>query len=102
MRTLLEENATVWAVLRGVDGASNELHAPPEPFAPSFRLVRRAGIPRATFHVGEDFLHLLTGIRAVAEALTFLDLRSGDRVGHATALALILKYGVPARPHALS
>lgn len=88
LQVLVEGNATVRAVLQGVDAASNELHAPPEPFAPSFRLARRAGIPRATFHVGEDFRHLLSGIRAVAEALTFLDLRSGDRIGHATALGI--------------
>lgn len=81
-------SATVRALLQGIDGASNELHAPPEPFAPAFRLVRRAGIPRATFHVGEDFRHLLSGIRAVTEALYFLDLRSGDRIGHATALGI--------------
>ncbi|MBB3938258.1 hypothetical protein [Aureimonas phyllosphaerae] len=85
---LVKGNATVRALLQGVDGASNELHAPPEPFAPAFRLVRRAGIPRATFHVGEDFRHLLSGIRAVAEALAFLDLQSGDRIGHATALGI--------------
>ena len=85
---LIDGNATVRALLQGIDGASNELHSPPEPFAPAFRLARRAGIPRATFHAGEDFRHLLSGIRAVAEALTFLDLRSGDRIGHATALGI--------------
>lgn len=88
LETLHKGSATVRALLRGIDGASNELHAPPEPFAPAFRLARRAGIPRATFHVGEDFRHLLSGIRAVAEALDFLDLRSGDRVGHATSLGI--------------
>ncbi|MEZ0171117.1 hypothetical protein [Microvirga sp. TS319] len=88
LQALVEGSATVRALLQGVDGASNELHAPPEAFAPAFRLARRAGIPRATFHAGEDFRHLLSGIRAVAEALIFLDLRSGDRIGHATALGI--------------
>jgi len=85
---LVGSNLMVRALLRGVDGASNELHAPPEPFAPAFRHARAAGIPHATFHVGEDFRHLVSGIRAVVEAVTFLDLGSGDRVGHATALGI--------------
>ncbi|MBD8900677.1 hypothetical protein [Methylobacterium bullatum] len=88
LETLRKGSATVRALLQGIDGASNELHAPPEPFAPAFRLARRAGISRATFHVGEDFRHLLSGIRSVVEALVFLDLRSGDRIGHATALGI--------------
>jgi len=33
-------------------------------------------------------MHLLSGIRAVYEALEFLDLRAGDRIGHATALGI--------------
>jgi len=88
LRTLRDGSSMVRALLRGVDGASNELHAPPEPFAPAFRMARIAGIPRATFHVGEDFRHLLSGVRAVAEALIFLDLRPGDRIGHATAIGI--------------
>ncbi|MCY1644029.1 hypothetical protein [Methylorubrum sp. SL192] len=88
LETLRNGSATGRALIQGVDGAANELHAPPEPFAPAFRLARRADIPRATFHVGEDFRHLLSGIRSVAEVLEFLDLRSGDRIGHATALGI--------------
>jgi adenosine deaminase len=88
VRKLIHDNYIVRSLLRGVDGASNELHAPPEPFAPAFRIARWARIARATFHAGEDFRHLLSGIRAVAEALAFLDLRAGDRIGHATALGI--------------
>ncbi|MFH6786926.1 MULTISPECIES: hypothetical protein [Methylobacterium] len=88
LKILLEGNRIARALVRGIDAAANEFHAPPEPFAPAFRLARAAGIPRATFHAGEDFRHLVSGIRAVAEALTFLDLRSGDRIGHATALGI--------------
>ncbi|MCK6524483.1 hypothetical protein L6R49_24010 [Myxococcota bacterium] len=48
------------------------------------------GWPRlgVTVHVGEDFADPLTGLRAVDEALTTLDLRPGDRLGHALATAL--------------
>ena len=34
-----------------------------------------------TYHVGEDFEHLLSCIRAVYEALEFIDLRDGNRSG---------------------
>lgn len=76
------------AALVGKDAASNELDTPPEVFAPTFRYLNRAGISRTTYHAGEDFEHILCGIRAVHEAVTFLDMGSGDRLGHATALGL--------------
>ena len=57
-------------------------------FAPVFRHLHIAGITRTTFHAGEDFEHILTGIRAVHEAIRFLNMGSGDRIGHATALGL--------------
>lgn len=41
---------------------------------------------RATYHAGEDNYDLLDGIRAIYEAIFFLDLRSGSRLGHATLL----------------
>ena len=75
-------------VVRGIDAASNELHAPPEVFGPSFRLLRAKGLDRTTYHAGEDFVHLASGIRATDEALTFLPLQEGDRLGHATALGI--------------
>lgn len=88
LKRLVAENGTVRALVRGVDAAANELHAGPETFAPAYRLARRGGIERATYHAGEDFRHLLSGMRAVEEALTFLDLGSGDRIGHATAIGI--------------
>ena len=38
-----------------------------------------------TFHAGEDFFHILSGLRAIYEAMEFLGLQAGDRIGHATA-----------------
>lgn len=72
----------------GIDAAANEMHAPPEAFAPLFRAARRAGMSHFTFHAGEDFEHLISGIRAVAEAVEFLGLRAGNRIGHGTALGI--------------
>ena len=39
-------------------------------------------------HVGEDFVHLLSGLRIVEEAVRHFDLREGDRLGHAVALGI--------------
>lgn len=38
--------------------------------------------------MGEDFLHLVSGIRATVEAVDFLSLGDGNRVGHAIALGI--------------
>lgn len=77
----------------GIDAAGYELYAPPEAFAPTFRMIRtrlgeynkKIGI---TFHAGEDFTHMLSGIRYIYEAYTFIDYQNGDRIGHANALGL--------------
>ncbi|MFD2448561.1 hypothetical protein ACFSQE_09065 [Vogesella fluminis] len=74
--------------VRGIDAAANELHAPPDVFAPVFRVCRRAGLTRHTYHGGEDFRHLLSGIATIWEALTLLNLRDGDRIGHGTAMGI--------------
>jgi len=74
--------------VRGIDAAANELHAPPDVFAPVFRVCRRAGLTRHTYHAGEDFRHLLSGIATMWEALTLLDLRDGDRIGHGTVMGI--------------
>lgn len=74
--------------LVGKDAASNELETPPEVFAPAFRYLKRHGITATTYHAGEDFTHVLCGMRAVYEAFYFLGMGSGDRIGHATAIGI--------------
>ncbi|WP_052747276.1 hypothetical protein [Burkholderia gladioli] len=74
--------------VRGIDAAANELHAPPEVFASTFRICRAAGVTRRSFHAGEDFHHLLSGIRAMLDAIQLLDFRDGDRIGHGTAMGI--------------
>jgi adenosine deaminase len=74
--------------VRGVDGAANELHASPEYFAPIFRLCHSQGLTHKTFHAGEDFSHLLSGLRYMLEALELLNLQAGDRIGHGTAMGI--------------
>jgi hypothetical protein len=43
---------------------------------------------RLTYHAGEDFLDLADGLRAIDEAISFLGLNHGDRIGHALALGV--------------
>lgn len=85
--------------VRGIDACSQEIGCRPEVFAPVYRLLGshtasayRDGIeiplPKLgkTYHVGEDFLDIIDGLRAIQEAVCFLDLDCGDRLGHAIAL----------------
>jgi adenosine deaminase len=72
----------------GFDAAANELHAKPEVFAPIFRKLAFLGYKNFTFHAGEDFVHLISGLRTVYEAVEFLEMQSGNRIGHATALGI--------------
>ncbi|WP_460030902.1 hypothetical protein [Megalodesulfovibrio paquesii] len=74
--------------LCAIDAAANEMHAPPEVFAPVYRFLRSRGWHNFTYHVGEDFVHLASGLRAIYEALEFLQLGFKDRIGHGTAVGL--------------
>lgn len=87
--------------IRGIDACSHEIGCRPEVFATAFRFLREfpvryyrsqysSEMPRlaVTYHVGEDFLDIADGLRAMDEAIRFLDLRRGDRFGHALALGI--------------
>lgn len=69
----------------GIDAAASEFDTPPEVFAPSFRYLRRHGFKHFTYHAGEDFFHIISGLRAVYEAVCFNKFSCGDRIGHASA-----------------
>lgn len=77
----------------GIDAAANEMDAGPEVFAPTFHWLRKKWRERKkdiqiTFHAGEDFVHLLSGLRMMVEAVEFLDMEQGDRIGHGTAAGI--------------
>ena len=87
--------------VRGIDVCSLEIGCRPEHFACVFRMLGahsfgadEFGAPRLlprlrkTYHVGEDFLDLTDGLRAISEAVNFLNLDCGDRLGHALALCM--------------
>ncbi|MFM8581122.1 MAG: hypothetical protein ACKOFW_06410, partial [Planctomycetaceae bacterium] len=91
-------------VVRGIDVCRDEPGVPIWVIAPLFRRVhdrvrqihadvlRKTGRAppslRTTIHVGEDFVHLASGLRAMDNAITYLPLRGGDRVGHGLALGV--------------
>ena len=82
----------------GIDAANSEIFCRPEVYAQAFRFLRGHEVKideelddypydlNVTYHVGEDFMDVADGLRAVEEALIFLNLRNGDRLGHALVL----------------
>lgn len=98
----LERSGYLCERIRGIDASSSEIGCRPENFAVAFRYLR--GLcptapcvrwrPRAwprlgfTYHVGEDFLDLADGLRAIDEAVCYFNLERGDRLGHALALGI--------------
>ena len=82
----------------GIDAANSELNARPEVFAQAFRYIRLIsntdfkttshGKPHIgfTYHVGEDFMDIIDGLRAIDEVLQYMNFKSGDRLGHALVL----------------
>ncbi len=83
----------------GIDACSPEIWCRPEVFAQAFRYLKNHNVynkvyepkcPKlwATYHVGEDFLDVTDGLRAIDEAICFLNLKCGDRLGHALALGI--------------
>ena len=98
--SFLDKYPEMREVMRGIDGCSEEIGCRPEVMACAFRYLSNYKLRRyegnrdvihnlhRTFHVGEGFLDIADGLRAIDEARYFLFLRSGDRLGHATALGL--------------
>lgn len=90
----------------GIDAANSEFYCRPEVFSTVYTRLRqsyrnpflnyfmdlkpyRLGV---TFHVGEDFYDIIDGLRAVDEAIIFLNLHDGDRIGHGTVLGIDIEH----------
>ncbi len=85
-----------------IDAANSEVGTRPEVFAQAYRYLKKysyedenyqyQNIKRNplcyTYHVGEDFLDIADGLRAIDEVVKFLHFTRGDRLGHAIALAV--------------
>jgi hypothetical protein len=90
--------------VRGIDLCTDEAGVPIWVMAPLIRWVRDAGLQAATqlrlrgeftipplrtsVHAGEDFVHLLTGLRRLDDTVNYLQLEEGDRLGHALSLGV--------------
>lgn len=96
-----ERYAETAARLYGIDACSPEIGCRPEVFAQAFRYLKgeqnfSGGVCpeierprlRSTYHAGEDFLDIVDGMRAIDEAIYFLNMTHGDRLGHALALGI--------------
>lgn len=80
----------------GVDAASSEIACRPEVFGQAYRYLKYHKILHQysptikelgfTYHVGEDYLSIVDGLRAVDESLLFLHLGNRDRIGHGLVL----------------
>ena len=85
----------------GMDAANSEILTRPEVFAQAFRFLRedkattlKGKMPNdlgMTYHVGEDFMDVVDGLRAVDEVIRFLGFRNGDRLGHGLVLGIDVK-----------
>lgn len=89
-----------------IDAVGKETHTPPEVFAPFFRYLRSSpqklkndiflGTKKfqlhpkllITVHAGEDFNHIITGMRRVDESVKFFNMKRNDRLGHVLSLGL--------------
>lgn len=87
----------------GIDASGQEIGCRPEVFARVFRVLKKHSLKvfegneyelpqlKITYHVGEDFLDVVDGLRAIDEAVRFLKMDCGDRLGHALALGIDAK-----------
>lgn len=96
---LIEHVPSCLWLLRGLDVATDELGVPTWILVPLFRhvvdtstqvsLYEGAGPPlQVTAHVGEDFRHLLEGLRRIYECVHYVLGGAGGRLGHAVALGI--------------
>ena len=84
----------------GIDACSHEMDCRPEVFGLAFRYLqdyepehktpdkKKLRQLKSTYHVAEDNYDVVDGLRAIYEAVYFLGLRSGSRLGHATLLGM--------------
>ncbi|MBT9100233.1 hypothetical protein KFZ76_21250 [Methylovulum psychrotolerans] len=102
---LIEAVPSCLWVIRGLDVATDELGIPTWVLAPLFRHVldtaaTASAMPnkgsyqhhppplRVTAHVGEDFRHLLEGLRRIYEQVHYILGNTPGRLGHAVALGV--------------
>ena len=102
LQYLLREVPYLANYVVGLDVASEEVVAEPWVYAPVYRFARNRNntypvqlesgmrVPNIgfTYHVGEDFHHVMSGLRHVDEVLTYFGYKPGDRLGHGLVLQI--------------
>lgn len=100
LQYLLRRTPCLSEYVVGLDVASEELYTEPWVYAPVYRkarnrystypvqldtgrLMQNIGF---TYHVGEEYHHVISGLRHIDEVLTYFGYKSGDRLGHGMAL----------------
>ncbi len=106
IRELREEIEFLSDYIVGIDAAGAEHNLEPWVLAPIYQLARNSSTHKIihgsspyrriknlglTYHVGEDFRHLISGLRHIDEVIEHYQFHSGDRIGHAIALGLTVK-----------
>ncbi len=104
VKWLLQNFPDSLQLLRGLDVCTDELAVPNWVLSPllielrelscttsnTLRVLTGCEIPplRMTAHAGEDFIHLLTGLRYIDHTIDAFKLVQGDRLGHCIALGI--------------
>ncbi|KEI07626.1 hypothetical protein G8S49_09795 [Clostridium botulinum C] len=104
LNLIREEYKGVSDYIVGLDAASSENDTEPWVFAPIYEKARdskrgdliykNSSNPNRikslgfTFHVGEDFRHIVTGLRRIDEVIDNFKFHAGDRIGHGIALGI--------------
>lgn len=95
----------------GIDAASDEVEIEPWIMAPVYTQIRNKKITKPfafgndnefhriknmgfTYHVGEEFRHILSGLRHIDEILEYFKYKPADRLGHALALGVNIDYWI--------
>lgn len=99
----------------GIDAASLENNTPVQVFAPVYEKARNSNSDTIlikdkngnliknqslffTFHAGEDFRHINSGLRRIDEVIDYCKFHSGDRIGHGIALGINIEEWVKKNP----
>lgn len=103
IKELRKEDSELSKYIVGIDAASLENATPVWVFSEVYEKARDSSneplITKSngieyfqslgfTFHAGEDFRHILSGIRRIDEVVKHLKFHAGDRIGHGIALGI--------------
>lgn len=110
LKELIYEYDYLSKFIVGIDAASDENCTEPWVFAPIYDYARdgnnrmlnveKKSINHLgfTFHVGEDFRHILTGLRRIDEVIEHFKYHAGDRIGHGIALGIEISKWIQNHP----